>query len=124
MKFAHRVDTYEIKIYMGLREGYDGEVYPLPLVESLLQAYCDAEGFCVTLEPTEFIYTSGNEPGCVIGIINYPRFPKTKADLQFKAFEIAHMLLKETKQYRCSVVASDYTWLLENEDLVGNEGDR
>jgi hypothetical protein len=39
-------------------------------------------GLCVTIEPTTFIYTGGEETGFKVGFINYPRFPKTESEIE------------------------------------------
>lgn len=118
------VDTYEIKIYIGSKVGYNGPDQSTYDMQMRCREYCDEVGFAVTVTQTNFVYTGGEESGVIIGIINYPRFPKTPEELDEHAFTLANMLMKEFKQYRCSVVTSDYTYLLENEELVGNEGDR
>lgn len=37
--------------------------------------YCDTAGLCVTVTETVYVYTGGSEPGVIVGLINYPRFP-------------------------------------------------
>lgn len=62
------------------------------------QQYCDQEGFCVTVTPTKYVYSFGQESGVIIGIINYPRFPKTICQLRKHAIELAKLLRTELKQ--------------------------
>ena len=110
--------TYEIKIYCGLRQGYSKElpIYDLEDVSDVCQAYCDEKGFCVTVSPTEFIYKDGFEPGAVIGIINYPRFPNTIDELRARALELGKILLKEMDQERLSIVMPRETIMLERKN--------
>ena len=115
--------TYEVKIYIGLQEGYEGSMHNAKDIEKSLLEYCEC-GFCVTVTPLRFIYTGGKENGVLIGIINYPRFPKEESELDIHAFAIANKLMKEFKQYRCSIVFPDNTVLFENNELVGDEGDK
>jgi hypothetical protein len=53
----------------------------------------------VTVDPTTYIYTGGEEAGAVVGLINYPRFPSTQAELEARANILAHKLLEDTKQH-------------------------
>lgn len=43
--------------------------------ERVCREYCMEVGLCVTVAPTQYIYTGGQEAGFVVGLINYPRFP-------------------------------------------------
>lgn len=43
-----------------------------------IRSYCYEVGLCVTVTPTDFIYTGGEESGFVIGLVNYPRFPDSR----------------------------------------------
>ena len=50
-------------------------------------------GLCVTVGPTTFIYTGGEEAGFVVGFVNYPRFPTTPDVLLLRAKVVAAALL-------------------------------
>lgn len=41
----------------------------------ICQRFCD-RGLCVTIEPTNYVFTGGQEMGVRVGLINYARFPK------------------------------------------------
>lgn len=58
----------------------------------ICRAYCDETGFCVTVTPTTYVYTDGQESGFVIGLINYPRFPSEPRSIEHRAREIAERL--------------------------------
>jgi hypothetical protein len=112
------VDTFEAKIYVGreISMGRNfGRIITVPLkdIENSLQEYCNLMGFCVSLTETKFIYTDGIEPGVIVGLINYPRFPKEVQEIKRKAFEIARFLKKLCHQQRCSIVMSDLTYMIE-----------
>jgi hypothetical protein len=107
------VDTFTATIYVGLKEGYNGSEHLIEDVELLCQEYCDEVGLGVTIIPLRFVYTKGNENGCAIELINYPRFPSDKETIKEHAIAIADMLLEELGQLRLSIVCSDRTYLIE-----------
>lgn len=108
-----KVDTYTATIYVGLREGYTERMHNINELISICQQFCDAEGFCVTVSGTEFIYTNGREIGATIGIINYPRFPHTPTEIKKKAIRLALLLKNKAKQKRVSIVLTDETIMLD-----------
>ncbi len=71
--------AYKIEIFIA------GDI---KTAEDICQKYCDDTGFCVTVEPTNYVFTNGNERGVRVGIINYARFPND----QSKIFELAIVL--------------------------------
>jgi len=73
--------------------------------------YCES-GFCVSITPTEYVYTYGRETGAIIGIINYPRFPRESEEIKDRAVILAEMLMKGAHQGTCSVVCTDETLFL------------
>jgi len=109
--------TFYANIWLGLRNGYDGEVSDLQAVKNICQDYVE-KGLCVTVTKTDFIYTGGNEPGVVIGLINYPRFPTEDRLVVEDACRLADILMKALEQFRCTVVTPETTILLENEDKI------
>lgn len=73
-------------------------------------------GLCVTVTPTEFIYTGGAEAGVAVGLINYPRFPAEPAGIFAKAEALALKLIDGLCQHSASIVATDRTvWLTRRE---------
>ena len=107
------VETYWARIYVGLQDGrtsgilLDGQV-----VRTICQDYCDSVGLCVTVTDTNFIYTDGCEPGVIVGLINYPRFPCSRLQLRNKALALAGQLCSALKQCGVSVVFPDRTvWI-------------
>lgn len=71
--------------------------------------YCFSVGLCVTVEPVDFIYTGGEESGVRVGLINYPRFPTTEAELYEKAKTLAGRLLGHLCQHSYSIVGPHQT---------------
>lgn len=77
--------------------------------KQVCREYCFAEGFCVHIEPVDFIYTGGEEAGFKVGIINYPRFPTTEGDLREKAGSLADLLMTRLCQHSYSIVGPSVT---------------
>ena len=111
-----RVSTFTANIYVGLRHGYSDTVSSIDEVRQWVQAYCNEVKCGVTLTPTEFIYVNGNEPGVIIGLINYPRFTEPTEFIESKAFDIAIGLMKLCHQERISIVFPTETVMLEAND--------
>ena len=112
MNIIKEVDTFTCNIFVGFREGYSDIIVDIKLAENICQNYCDNIGYCVTVTPTKFIYKNGNEPGCKVGLINYPRFTEEKQKIKEHAFSLAKLLKKEYKQNRVSIVCSDKTYMI------------
>lgn len=110
------VDTFQATIYVGFKEHYDGLEHTLDEVEKICQDFCDKVGLCVTITPTRYIYTEGNENGCIVGLINYPRFPSSNGKIFNKAISLAEILMKEFNQYKVTIVSSSKTIMLEAEE--------
>lgn len=58
---------------------------------------------CVTVTPTKYVYTGGDEDGVIVGLINYPRFPKYFHDLFSIAEELAEKLCIDLGQQSYSI---------------------
>jgi ferredoxin len=97
------VDNYEAKIWLGLREGYTDNLFTTKEVCEEIRNYCTEVGQCVTISPTHFAYVHGEEPGVVIGFINYPRYPYSEAEIRNRARNLAERLMKKFKQYRVTI---------------------
>jgi hypothetical protein len=111
------VDSFNIQIFCGLKEGYSGKTHDIEDVERLMQKFVDAKKECVTITATKFVYTDGNEPGVIVGLINYPRFPKFQHTLKERAFEIAKILMVTFKQNRVTVTMPNESFMLEQDDV-------
>jgi len=90
------------------------------------RAFCDEEGLCVTVTPTAYVYTGGEEAGIIVGLINYPRFPTEPADILTTAKLLALELMHKLEQESVSVQAPDEThWFsVRNADLAIAAGAR
>lgn len=100
--------TYWAKIYAS---------GPIDIAKQILRREFLNTGWCVTIEPTDFIYKGGEESGYVIGIINYPRFPQTDYDLWQRSIALAETLLNETYQFSILIMGpSETMWITKRDD--------
>lgn len=108
--------TYYANIYIGLQEGYDNtRIHSIVELHKICLDYCNEIKLGLTITPTKFIYVDGMEDGAIIGLINYPRFPKSEGYIQMIAQELAYILMNKLGQERCSIVCPDDTIMLEKE---------
>ena len=105
--------TFTANIYVGLKEGYEGPTHTFDGARFIIREYVSSIGLCVTITPTEFWYVNGNEPGIIVGLINYPRFPTTPQRIKDMAIELGYQLKDAFKQQRISIVCTDETIMLE-----------
>jgi len=117
-KIIKAVNTYQATISLGLREGYTETIHSINEVKSCCQDYCNSVGLCITVTPTTFIYKDGNEDGCFVGFINYPRFPSTPEEILNTASKIANDLMIKFNQDKVSIICSDKTYMIENEKYI------
>lgn len=109
------IKSHNVQIWVGLREKYSDIIHSIDEVESLCQKWCDTFGACFTVTETTFIYTNGKEKGCVIGLINYPRFPKTEYEIEYDAVKFAMRCLIAFNQNRITVTTPKVSIMIENE---------
>jgi len=109
----HKVDTYTANIYCGLEIGYNSYVLmSINDVKNICTTYVNEHKLCVTITETEFVYVNGNEPGVIIGLINYPRFPSEPYKIKHHAICLAEILKEKLMQQRISIVCTDETIML------------
>jgi hypothetical protein len=108
--------TFTASIYIGTRHGYsEDKLSSIDEIRQWLKEFCNDVKLGVTLTPTEFIYVDGGEPGVIVGLINYPRFPKPIKEIKENARAIAQGLMELCEQERVSIVFSDETIMLERQ---------
>jgi hypothetical protein len=93
--------TFWVKIYLS---------GPIEVAKQVIRKECLEQGLCVTIEPTTFVYTGGEESGYVVGLINYPRFPTDSDVIWRKAIKLADLLLTETYQQSVLVMSQEKTF--------------
>jgi len=76
--------TYWVRIYTA---------GPLQTIEQICREYVTEVGACVTVTPTKYIYTGGEETGVIIELINYPRFPSKEIDIWVSAETLAEKIM-------------------------------
>jgi hypothetical protein len=77
---------------------------------------CLRQGLCVTIDSTTFIYTGGEETGCCVGLIQYPRFEQAEEAIWQRAEDLALTLLDATCQHSVLVMSPTFTkWVTKRE---------
>jgi len=87
-------------------ESYSVTIYiagPIDQIKQQCRKYCE-KGLCVTVTPTDYIYTMGEESGAMIGLINYPRFPKDTADIYEEGVKLGEELMFKCHQGSFTIV--------------------
>lgn len=92
--------TYWARIYIA---------GPIEVAKQIIRVECLREGLCVTVEPTTYIYTGGEEAGYVVGLNNYPRFPLEPEALEARAIDLAEKLVQGTHQLSYMVQGPNMT---------------
>lgn len=82
---------------------------PVQEAERICRDFCLEVGLCVTVTPTSYIYTGGQEAGFVVGFINYPRFPASADEIDAKAEALGTRLLVGLAQLSFSVETAQRT---------------
>ncbi len=84
--------------------------------KQICREFC-ASGLCVTITPTAFIYTGGEEAGVLVRLINYPRFPSSPQALTDRALALAEKLRAGLFQDSFSVITPTETiWHTRREE--------
>ena len=83
----------------------------LPMIRYYCREFC-MEGLCVTVTPTEFVFTGGMESGAQIGLVNYPRFPSTPEKIEATAERLTRFLIERLHQHSALIDTPEATiWL-------------
>jgi hypothetical protein len=90
--------TYVVRLFLS---------GPIEIAKQAIRAETLRAGLCVTIEPTTFIYTGGEEAGYVVGLLNYPRFPCDPQAIEDRARDLMSKLLAATHQHSALMVAPD-----------------
>lgn len=103
------IETFMARIYLS---------GPIEQAKQIIRAHCLDVGLCVTIEPSLFIYTGGEEFGYVVGLLNYPRFPSSQGAIVAAANDLAIKLLAGTFQHSALVVTPTLTtWITKRDDV-------
>lgn len=96
---------------------------PLDVIEQTCREFV-LEGLCVTVTPTKFIYTLGEETGAEIGLINYPRSPTNPDDIMEKACRLAHEVMLATHQGSYTVQSATDSYYFDRRAEVVKENSK
>lgn len=108
------VDSFTVTVHVGLKCRATGLITDRVVVLNAIQKYVDSVGLCVSVTFTDYLYSGGNEPGVVVGLINYPRFPLASEQIRAHALVIAEVLLKLCKQLKATIVTPIETVMIDN----------
>lgn len=82
------------------------------MAREICRQHCMNVGLCVTVTPTEYVYTGGQESGVIVRLVNYPRFPCSDAELEGKATALAMALAEGLCQWSVLIqTPKNVTWL-------------
>lgn len=130
------VNTFWANIFVGLKNVETGVIHRLDKARELCSNYVNSVGLCVTFTSTEYIYSTSPlvnmkepesvvglfregytaEPGFIVGLINYPRFPAESKKIREQALVLAHILKKSMEQHRVTIMFPDETVMLGEVD--------
>lgn len=65
----------------------------LLVAEQVCREFCFEVGACVTVTKTNYIYTGGEESGFIVGLVNYPLYPATPAELLLRGEKLGDRLM-------------------------------
>jgi len=117
LRFMKVLNSYNVQIWCGLKETYDdNNVHTIEDVRKICDEYVNDIKDCVSITPTEFRYVNGNEPGVIVGYINYPRFPRGSEEILDRAIKLAEKLMRGLNQYRVTITTPTKSIMLENEN--------
>jgi hypothetical protein len=105
---ALTLPTYHVRIYMS---------GPIEVAKQICRKECMKEGLCVTIEPTLYVYTGGEESGYVVSLINYPRFPSSEEAISARAEALAKQLMAKTYQHSALVMTPKTTTFFTSREL-------
>lgn len=107
------------KLIIKSAAAYKAEVFiagDLAKATEICQTFCE-RGLCVTIEPTNYVFTGGQEMGVRVGLINYARFPKPWAEIWNTAIEIGHALKEGLDQGSFTVQDKDTSVFFSTRDV-------
>ena len=120
-KLLGREKTFTAEIYVGAYDNEKDFTRPIAEIKEVCQFFVQDEGLCVNVRETWYAYgdgdgEGGNEPGAVVELIHYPRFPRNQPEesITAQALNLAEILMDRMNQKRVSVVSSTDTYTLQN----------
>jgi hypothetical protein len=88
----------------------------------MASAFCFRVGLCVTVTETTYVHSDAEEVGVIVGLINYPRFPKEPAQIEALAIELGNELREALGQESFSVqtptTTTWFSWRAEDAEAM------
>jgi hypothetical protein len=81
----------------------------------LLQLFCE-RGECVSITAVDYVFKYGSESGFCVTLINYPRFPRYRAQLEERIHEIAQYLLDGLGQGSYTICGPEENFYYDRRD--------
>jgi hypothetical protein len=113
-----KVPTYWVRICVGFGIRGTTTTVPRQVAMELIGSYCTDIGLCVTVTDTTYVYKNGHEPGIIVGLCNYPRFPSTPTGLLSDAYDLGRKLLVACQQCRVTIETPYDTIMLTNRSRI------
>ena len=116
--------TYNFQLFVGMKDIATGKTATMDKVRKLVDYCCRDCMCCLTVTPTEFIYPSPgpwprrHEKGVIIGLINYPRFPKSLTELLQTMDVTAWYMMKNLNQCHVTYTYEEGTCMLTNLEQI------
>lgn len=114
--------AYEVKLFMGSRERYDGnKIYTEDEVADAVAEFqttqC-AHNFTppVRISQTRYIHCDYTERGFELAVINYPRYDIPIRVLEMFMLDLGKHLMAKFNQNKVSVVFAEEIYVLEADD--------
>lgn len=92
----------------------------LSVIEQVCRRYCQQTGWGFAVQSQRFVYCGGQEDGARIGIVDYPRVPRSNEELWQKARDLARLLLVECCQHSVMIEGPDVTEWISIRDEVAS----
>ena len=78
----------------------------LEAIRTTCRQFCFNNPLCVSITPTEYIYTGAAETGACVRLINYPRFPTKPSEVMKLARSLAVQLMQDCSQRSATIESS------------------
>lgn len=95
-------ESFEVSVYMA------GDITH---AKQVIRRYCNSHPCCVTVTPTAYIYSGGEESGFVVTFRNYPKYSTEGCELESQGRELGALLKDELGQDSFMVVSPRGTML-------------
>ena len=94
------VPTFWVRIYLAA---------DFDVAKQICREYCYNQGLCVNIHKCNYIFTGGEEYGCCVELINYPRFPNTPKNILKIAKKLALTLVCMSCQHSVLIMTPTTT---------------